>query len=251
MQLGSAHPLALIAALPRELSPLARSLGATGASSAVRNRDGILLATATFQDGRGGSWPVLLVSAGMGPGRVALAVEAALAHGPVSGLLSVGVAGACDPRLTSGACLAVSLVIDTSSGERYPTDVRFHDGPAGVLVTARTIAGVAEKVRLRGAYCADLVDMEAATVARLARAYGLPFGAVKAVSDDHTLDLAHLSAFSDARGQFRTVAFARHTVLHPKQWRTAISLGRGNKVALTSLTAALRQLLARLIMEAT
>ena len=246
MEPEGANPLALVAALPRELSPLARDLGAKSVPGTAHEREGVLLQAATFQDERGNPRQVLLVSAGMGAGRVTIAVQAALAHGPIAGLLSVGVAGACDPGLVPGACRAVSLVVDSSSGERYLADTRFQHGPAGVLVTARAIAGVAEKERLRAAYRADLVDMEAAIVARLARAHGIPFGAVKAVSDDHTLDLAHLSAYADARGQFRTAAFAAHTLLHPRQWRTARARGRGSRAALTSLTAALRELLGRL-----
>ena len=186
---------------------------------------------------------MVLATAGMGAERVALAVAAALAHGPVATLLSVGFAGACDPSLSPGNVIEASLVIDSRSGERFPADASFEVADPGILVSSTHIAGIGEKGRLRETYHAAAVDMEAATVARLARAHGIRFGALKAISDEHDLDLTALSAFTDAQGHFRTGAFALHTLLRPHQWRATANLGRNSKSALAALTSALHRVL--------
>ena len=228
--------LAIIAALPRELTPLSRRLGAIRISSA----NGILVQTANLP---GSLSPILLVAAGMGPQRAAMAVAAALAHGPVHTLLSVGLAGACDPALAPAALVEPNVVLDTNSGERFDTTAPAAPLHPVILVTTQHIASPAEKQRLRASYNAAAVDMEAATVARLARAHGIPFAALKAISDEHTVDLSHLSPFTNARGHFRTAPFAIHTAIRPHRWRNTLALGRSSKAALSAMTAAIYQLI--------
>lgn len=230
--------LAIIAALPRELAPLARDLSATR----ISNSDGVLVQSAAL-GGYHGS--VLLATAGMGPERVSLAVAAALAHGPIGTLLSIGFAGACDPLLNPGNIVEASVVIDSRSGERFDTDANFEISSPRILVTSPQVAGSAEKRRLRESYNAAAVDMEAATVARLARAHSIPFGALKAISDEHSVDLTHLSAFADPQGHFRTAAFALHTLLRPQQWRATATLGRNSKSAIATLTSAIHQIIVK------
>ncbi len=186
---------------------------------------------------------ILLATAGMGATRVSLAVAAALAHGPVDLLLSVGLAGACIPSLAAGDVLEASLVIDSQSGERFtPATLSGIAAPA-ILVTTPRIASPSEKQRLHATYNAAAVDMEAATVARLARAHNIPFAAFKAISDDHTVDLSHLRAFAHARGHFRTSAFALHTALRPHLWLPTAALGRNTSRALENLSSGLRRVI--------
>jgi adenosylhomocysteine nucleosidase len=70
------------------------------------------------------------------------------------------------------------VVVDARTGERFSNSEHRQ-----VIVTVATIAGVAEKRRLFETYNANAVDMEAATVARMAQANGLGFAAIKTVSD--------------------------------------------------------------------
>jgi adenosylhomocysteine nucleosidase len=228
--------LAIIAALPRELALLSRDLHAVP----VSRGNGTIVEAGSLE---GGGSQVLLVTAGMGAARASLAVAAALAHGPVHTILSVGLAGACNPHLSPGSVVEATVVIDSRSGERFATHAHLAHSTGGVLVTADRIAGVAEKRRLHLSYGADVVDMEAATVARLALAHGLPFRAIKSISDEHDVDLTALAAFADVQGQFRTGAFALHTLLRPARWPAAATLGRNSKRALETLTAAIHQII--------
>jgi adenosylhomocysteine nucleosidase len=131
-----------------------------------------------------------------------------------------------------------TLIVDAKTGERFVCDDA--KDPQRVLVTTEAIAGVREKARLRESYGAALVDMEAATIARLAQARGLRLRAIKGVSDAHDFEMESMKRFADARGQFRTGAFALHTALRPRGWSAAMTLGRDSNRALAKMTATLR-----------
>ncbi|MBW4037688.1 MAG: phosphorylase [Acidobacteria bacterium] len=217
---------AIIAALPREVAALIRG---TPPDPALL-RSGVHLHRLPS---------AIVVTAGMGAARAAIAVQAALAAGSITTLISAGLAGSCTPALTPGSAAEATLVIDARTGERFTTA---SPNPAATitLATAAAIASIQEKSRLAATYNASLVDMEAATVARLAAAHNVAFRAIKAVSDAHDFELASLSEFEGKHGTFRTAAFALHTALRPADWRKTIHLGRNSARALAALDQALR-----------
>jgi adenosylhomocysteine nucleosidase len=167
----------------------------------------------------------------MGAARAALAVEAALKVGPVTALLSVGLAGACDPALRVGDIVRAGEVIDSGTGERY-SNSQFRQ----VLVTTTGIASVKEKRRLLESYGAVAVDMEAATVARIALGHGLSFQAIKVISDEADFEIDGLSKFATKDGQFREIAFGMYAAARPHLWKKLIALAGNSGKALVSLT---------------
>lgn len=177
----------------------------------------------------------VVVVAGMGTERVALAVQAALRQGKVSRLVSIGVAGACCPKHPVGSIVLPATVIDARTGERFSTE-----SGEGVLVSVNQVASIQEKRRLLESYQADIVDMEAATVARLASIRGLPFQAIKAVSDGPDFELSETSRFGTKDGQFRETAFALYAAVHPRLWKPLLNLARNSKLAVGNLTAAVQ-----------
>jgi adenosylhomocysteine nucleosidase len=225
---GAWARVALIAALPREVAALVKGV----------TPDAALRAQGVY---RYELRHAVVVAAGMGAQRAVLAVEAALAVEGIVGLVSTGLVGGCVPAMVPGSIVEPTLVVDARTGERFRMD-----SPAQqerVLVTTETIASVAEKARLAASYGAAIVDMEAATVARLARAHGLPMRAIKAVSDAHDFELAGLGQFTGRQGSFRTGAFALHTALRPWTWTQAMTLGRNSNAALAALDRTLRELI--------
>jgi adenosylhomocysteine nucleosidase len=76
-------------------------------------------------------------------------------------------------------------------------------------------------------------------VARLARANGLEFKAIKAISDEADFEVEGLSRFATTGGQFREGAFALHAALRPLMWGKVIALGRNSSKALGALTEVL------------
>jgi adenosylhomocysteine nucleosidase len=218
---ASPDVVAIVAALPREIAGLVRGV----------KPDAALVARKIWLYRLPGA---VVVAAGMGAARAALAVEAALACGGVTALLSVGVAGACDPELRVGAVVRAGVVIDVRTGERYE-DAQFRQ----VLATGAEIASVQEKQRLYAGYGAAAVDMEAATVGRLARAHGVEFRAIKAISDEADFELQELGRFATADGQFREAAFAMYAMARPWLWGKLMALARNSKRAVAALTEAL------------
>jgi len=219
---------AIIAALPRELKQLVRGWD-------KRELPGkIFIYTNGF---------AVAACAGMGGARASLAVEAAMAaqaaaDRPVTALISVGLAGACDPALQVGDIVRAGEVIDSQSGEHF-SNSQFRR----VLVTSRTIASVREKQRLYASYHASAVDMEAATVAGIARGHDLYFQAIKVISDGADFEIDGLSRFATADGQFREASFAFHAMVRPMLWGKVATLARNSDRALSALTAELGGLL--------
>lgn len=210
----------IIAALPREVAPLVKKWKC---EKLPGNR------TLYVHDN------VVVACAGMGPSQVSLAVSAARALLPVTELISVGLAGACNPTLRIGDVVLPGVVIDRNTGERF-LDER-HEA---VLVSTSAILSIAEKERLRIAYDAVAVDMEAATVARLARAHGLKFSAIKVISDTAAFNMEGLSGFATEDGQFREGAFALHAAVRPWMWGRLMGLAKNSKRAVKALNEAVR-----------
>jgi adenosylhomocysteine nucleosidase len=210
----------IIAALPREVAPLVKGWKTEKlpGNRVVYVRDDVVVACA-----------------GMGPSQVALAVTAARALLPVTELISVGLAGACNPAVRVGDVVRPGVVIDRNTGERF-LDEQYDT----VLVSTSAILSVAEKERLRVAYGAAAVDMEAATVARLARAHGLKFQAIKVISDGADFNMGGLAGFATEDGQFREGAFALHAAVRPWMWGRLMSLARNSSKAVKALNEAVR-----------
>jgi adenosylhomocysteine nucleosidase len=210
---------AIIAALPREIKHLVRGWQ----EHKLPNKT--IAYTNDF---------AVVVCAGMGPARATLAVQAAIAMKPITALLSVGLAGACDPSLKVGDIVYAGVVVDTQSGERY-SNSQFKQ----VLVSSPAIASMKEKRRLYESYGASAVDMEAATVARIAQAHDLSFQAIKTISDDADFELQELARFATQDGQFREAAFAAYSVARPRLWSKLFHLAGNSNRAIQSLTIAL------------
>ncbi len=182
----------------------------------------------------------LVVAAGMGAERATVAVEAALVDDEVGMLVSTGLAGACVVSVEVGSVLEAGAVVDVATGERFVAG----NGEGGTLATASELASVAEKARLGERFGAALVDMEAATVARIAQARGVGFRAIKGVSDGYEFELSGLAKFEGEWGSFRTGAFAAYTAVRPWTWGKAMELGRGSAKALAGLELALLRVIA-------
>jgi adenosylhomocysteine nucleosidase len=225
------YKIAIIAALPREISGLVRGC----------RPDAGLVSEGVYLYRVPGA---VVVAAGMGGVRAAVAVKAALAAEGVSMLISAGMAGGCVAGATAGWVLEADVVVDVKTGERFESSANSVGGGPVVLATADEIASVKEKTRLFSTYRALAVDMEAATVARLARAHGLGFRAIKGISDNLDVELKPLGDFTGKYGSFRTGAFALHTALRPWTWLETIALARGSARALGALDVVLKKVIA-------
>jgi len=116
-------------------------------------------------------------------------LEAALGAGPAR-VLSFGLCGALDPALKPGDLIIATAVIDDAV--RMPVDTEWRLRLAAALPGAKPalLAGVdafvmdpAHKAALRQRTGVDVVDTESHVAAHFAMSRGLPFAALRAVSD--------------------------------------------------------------------
>ena len=169
---------------------------------------------------------------------------AAIAGGRPRALLAVGFCGALDPGLAVGDLVAAERVVDEASGEAFAADAGLlarAPGRRGVLVSARRIARTpAERARLDG----TAVDLESAALARAARDAGVPFLALRAVTDTtrHRLpDFERMTAGTDALRPWHAVTYF---VLRPLELPRLVRLGPASRRAGRALAGGLGALLA-------
>jgi len=223
--------IALIAALPGELRPLVNHKTAK-AWRLCSAPPGVKLWEYAHADG---CW--IAVCAGIGADRATRAFEAAERHAGIDAVCSVGWAGSLDQRIGPGSVVSASLVVDAQTGERYPVAHSAEGMP--ILVSTDAVAGMAEKARLAATYDAGIVDMEAATVARLAAAKGIPLYVMKAISDAVDARLPDFSGFMDEAGQLRMTQFLAHVAVRPAMWGSLLRLGRHSSKAAVNLAESL------------
>ena len=214
--------VAMVAALEREVRPLVKRWSRVEREYAGRR-------FRFFESGR-----VVLVCSGIGAEAARRATEAVIALYQPELVQSVGFAGALDPGLKVGKIFSPSRVVDTGDG----SGVEMATG-CGVLVSAATIAGAEQKLKLAQSYGAQAVDMEAAAVARGAQARGVRFMAVKAISDASNFAMPAMDGFVRAEGQFRSGKFVMFAAMRPWLWRRTIVLARNSAKASRALCAEL------------
>jgi adenosylhomocysteine nucleosidase len=218
--------IGIIAALQAELAPLVE--GWTRADQGVWRT-------------RRGESNVVAAAKGMGAARAEQAVLAAEATlrsaGPLTALVSVGWAGASTCGVYPGNAYEVGEVLDILSGERYATA-----GVANpvILVTTDHVAGREEKHGYAVNQAASLVDMEAATVARMARERQIPFYCWKAITDTYTENLPEFAPFLDSERQLQTGRLARYAITHPRVIPALVRLGRNGRSGATALRDSLK-----------
>lgn len=150
----------------------------------------------------------LLLAGGVGAAAAAKACAAIPQPETLGAILSVGYCGGAREDWCIGDVLLASVVKDQRTGDEFPctlpslaesgkrntADLDETASPAtlrqGVVLTVdRIIRFAAEKHQI-GQTGVDAIEMEAATVARFAQRMGIPFAAVKSVSDTCHEDLA-------------------------------------------------------------
>jgi adenosylhomocysteine nucleosidase len=199
--------------------------------------------------GRIGTAECIAVPGGMGKDAAARACDIAeSALGGLDGLVSLGWAGALSCGVHPARAYPVEEVVDASTGERFvsslsPSTGSQSGGPRLRLLTLDHVARAGEKRPLAEKHQAVLVDMEAATVARMAKQKGIVFYCFKAVSDAYGEILPDFSRYGDAEGQLRMPALLGHTAFRPKYWPAMARMGKNAQTGAVVLAAALRDFL--------
>lgn len=235
--------IALLFALSREMAPAVRRLRARPAGEAPAG--GLRAAAAAC-----GPHEILLAASGMGARRAAHAAAALLDGWAPDLLVIAGIGAALSPELRAGEVLAAQAVV--SGDERLlpscapaPGHIPCQQGL--VLSLDRVLVTPAEKraalVALRSRDPEPLptvAEMETASAARAARARGIPWAALRAVSDTAheplPLDFNH---FRKADGNLCAGRLAVALLRRPAALPGLLRLGRNADAAAEALANAL------------
>lgn len=220
----SSCKVAIIAALEREVAPLIRKW-----KKSTCQYDG---RTFTFYHDP----QAVLVCGGIGAEAARRATEAAVVMFHPQLLISAGFAGGLTPEMEAACVVTPRTIVDARDGSRTETGIG-----SGVLVSVNSTALLEAKQRLAESYSAQLVDMEAAAVAKAAQTHGLPCVALKAISDDSSFPMLPMDGFIAADGGFQESKLVLYAVLRPWLWGRLFSLARNSRRAARALCRSLDQ----------
>lgn len=219
---------AIIAAFPGELKPLVH-----GWPHSARN--GVdFWAQRDVED----EW--IAACAGAGQDAATRAFAALEDGGPIDLAFSIGWAGALRGSMAPGSAHNIAGVIDIRTGERFNCDAEAGDV---WLVTSPRVCDEEEKRRLASTYGAELVDMEAAAIARLAVAREIPFYCIKGVSDGLNARLPDFNRFLSSDGKLNLVRLVLFSVLRPWYWPALLEMGENSRKAALSIAQSLHEFL--------
>jgi adenosylhomocysteine nucleosidase len=215
-------PVAIVAAMRTELAPLLRGIP-------VKRVNGVELFE--LQN-------AVVAIGGIGRSAGVRAAEVAIAEAQPQILVAAGIAGAVSPRLKVGEVAQAREVVDAENGDRYAAQ-----GGDWLVATAPCISDAVGKKALWEQFGADVVDMEGAAVASVAKRHGIKFAAVKAVSDQADFPMPPLMRFLGPAGNFVTGRFLVYLMLHPRWWGPVMKLSSNSRRASMNLSRELGHLI--------
>jgi adenosylhomocysteine nucleosidase len=165
----------------------------------------------------------------------------------VSGLVSWGSAASLDDTVLPGGLLLPMRIV--SGYSTMTVDYHWHTRLWQCLSKNLTLyhqtlvhsegllSNTEEKRRLAGTANAVGADMESATLVSLAKDYGVPFVAIRAVSDSVGMMLPHsIGQAMSENGQVRIQKVLLHTMIRPREWPALLQLQRGFRAAQLTLS---------------
>jgi len=179
----------------------------------------------------------------MGAGTAERHAEAAIAGGAVAAI-STGFCGALDPALGLGDVVVPERVLDAATGEAFACDASLTRGAGRRHGTLVTTPGVVSDRAARAALAGVAVDMESAGIARACARAGVPFAAVRAVTDRAGDVLPRFDGLVDEAGRVHGMAMARRLIAHPSEIAAWTRLARGANAARRGLVPAVTAMLA-------
>ncbi len=215
-------PLALVCAMPMELTPLVKRL-----QLRKETIGGLPMRTGSL-DGR----PVVAIHTGMGTALATSSTELLLDAVTPAHLIVFGITGAVDDDIAIGALVRPEVVVFSETGEEH-RPVPLGDEPMrGAMWTTNVMTPAAELPALIGRGVISL-DMETFAIAASCEARGVPWSVVRSISDratDDTIDdeVFHL-AHQDGRPDPKAVA--RFAVRHPRKLLRLAYMGIGARKA--------------------
>jgi adenosylhomocysteine nucleosidase len=187
----------------------------------------------------------LLALSGIGRAAATAAAQALVDAG-VSSLMTFGMAGGLDPKLTPGSVVIPCEVL-SSDGARYAASRAWREQVAAaisplcavtegnLLTTTDAIETPADKAAAFRDTGAAAVDMESAAVAAVAAKHNLPFIAVRVIVDTAADMLPRAVVAASRAGRLRFARLIGGLILAPREIAALIRLAQRYRVAMRSL----------------
>ncbi|HEY8332745.1 MAG TPA: phosphorylase [Tardiphaga sp.] len=224
-------------------------LGALADGSAVSAIDlrPVLIVTGLVQEARIAMGPGMTVICSSSDPAQLRVLLGDFDHTSIRGVISFGVAGGLDPELKSGAVVIATEVV--AGDRRWPAAESLSDEliagagigrqtvfRGGLVGVEKVVTGQAGKAALRSETGAAAVDMESHIAADFAHAAGLPFAALRVVSDPAHRALPELATSAiKPNGDVDLRKVMRGIARNPMVIRALVSTGRDFNRALRSL----------------
>ena len=213
----------IVAALRREIAPLVRQRRAVCLGQP--NRRILIFESDDWVAGCGG----------IGKEAAQATAKVLIDEYRVNTLISCGLAGGLNSQMKLAQTFVAGRVIDATSGKEWS-----NAAGAVTLVSIPSILGPRQKRELASKFSAQAVDMEAAAVAEVASQAGVPFVALKSISDELDFPMPPLQRFIKTNGSLAKARLLWFLLLRPWHWQAAIALARNSRVASLALTQVLR-----------
>ena len=177
---------------------------------------------------------IIVAQTGMGRARAEAVTRLLLDRYPLTALICVGFGGALSPCLKAGdivlchqlrclthapdpPLLADARLLQATDSARGGMKGQAQIVVGGGITADRLITEPKEKKALGESFASIVVDMESYWVARLAKDKGLPFFAIRAISDEMTFPLPALAQFYDAERGWDLGKSILHFLAYPNE----------------------------------
>lgn len=230
-------------ALQEEARPLLSTLRLRRSGGAISTYDGL-----------GRRHRLTLVISGPGWKNAVKTCDAVLAHIRPGLVISFGYAGALAADLSVADILLPSEVLIWNGPAAAPLSFKtapfqseagampYHRG--ALLTSRKVVSSAARKIEIGKLSGGAAVDMEAGFVAQCAGKFGIPFSALKAVSDAAHEDIGmDFSPFIGPHGKIAGVRLLRYLAVHPAKISEVRRLYHASRRCSDSLIGAFDQLL--------
>src|SRR5205814_7432868 len=136
----------------------------------------------------------------------------------VNALISCGLAGGLTSQMKLAQTFVAGRVIDATSGKEWS-----NAAGAVALVSFPSILGPRQKRELASKFSAQAVDMEAAAVAEVASQAGVPFVALKSISDELDFPMPPLESFVKDNGSLAVPHLLLFLMFRPWHWPAVLA----------------------------
>lgn len=217
--------LAIICAIRQEFDSLLKEVDA----GKIALKNGFRICEARY-----GHENVLIVETGPGKKRAKRATESVLKENPISGIVSLGFAGALNEGLAVGDLVLCQTLFCQAGNSKEPCYCN-SDWVSATLTRAKQkgialqegssvsvrmpVCDIADKEALASEFPAAVVEMESYWIGQVAHSRGIPFICIRAISDALGDSLPPFGRLKNADGSWRKGEAVSYFL--PKLWRLA------------------------------